>query len=690
MNNERYTLSTERIAEIANEYIPDMAFKDYFKELAEFMTLIQLTLKMAENEELCKLDMEAAKKLNQRLYKDILPENYENSYGNPDHMFRLTEKEKCDPKLGQYLCFLYSELRGLIPCAFEKRVEIITIYQELFIEIYNIFSYAFMDEKQPDPLQVHDALYWFQRDNLDILMEDRILDQISYKRDFAFNIIKKADLKDQRYLYDFGEYISDNEIEISKFLSLQKKEDIEAMARTFTEGYRVGFVKSGKDLNKKTSVNIRYNLGFELIIREAIKQFEDMGLHTILYRNPSFTVNKNGYNRTGYYGAVPNRQYDYDHREDNALFLDQEFIQRKLDVMKSVYEDNKELAAGFAGPAVMETFGEEPFDPESSDNSLRLSEKQRKLSVDYTDKAGRLTNNYIKREERSFTIIAYPVPEIGKDFEAIFRETIKVNTLDYKKYEKMQQLIIDVLDKAERVHILGRKDAGNETDMTVELFKLGDPLKESIFENCVADVNIPLGEVFTSPLLEGTRGLLHVSQVYLNELLFKDLRIRFEDGMIVDYSCGNFDNEEENRKYIEENILYNHKTLPLGEFAIGTNTYAYRMSRDYDIGRKLPILIGEKTGPHFAVGDTCYSHEEDVRVFNPDGKEIVAKYNSVSEKRKEKPEEAYFYCHTDITIPYHELGLITAINAKGEGTDIIKDGLFVLDGLSELNVPLLS
>ena len=61
-------------------------------------------------------------------------------------------------------------------------------------------------------------------------------------------------------------------------------------------------------------------------------------------------------------------------------------------------------------------------------------------------------------------------------------------------------------------------------------------------------------------------------------------------------------------------------------------------------------------GPHFAVGDTCYSWEEDVKTFNPDGKEIVAKENEISALRNEDLSKAYFSCHTDITIPYDELG----------------------------------
>ncbi len=46
----------------------------------------------------------------------------------------------------------------------------------------------------------------------------------------------------------------------------------------------------------------------------------------------------------------------------------------------------------------------------------------------------------------------------------------------------------------------------------------------------------------------------------------------------------------------------NHETLPMGEFAIGTNTTAYRMARDFDIADKLPILIAEKTGASLCSG----------------------------------------------------------------------------------------
>ena len=78
---------------------------------------------------------------------------------------------------------------------------------------------------------------------------------------------------------------------------------------------------------------------------------------------------------------------------------------------------------------------------------------------------------------------------------------------------------------------------------------------------------------------------------------------------------------------------------------------------------------------------------EDLRVYNPDGKEIVAKDNEISIMRKTEIDKAYFNCHTDITIPYNELGEIVVHTKEDENICIIKEGRFVLVGTEELNKP---
>jgi leucyl aminopeptidase (aminopeptidase T) len=408
-----------------------------------------------------------------------------------------------------------------------------------------------------------------------------------------------------------------------------------------------------------------------------------MGLKPTIYRASNSIFHKKGVNKIGYFGADANKQYLYDHKDDIALFLDKKLVNRKLEVLTAAYEEVSDKAAKYAGPAVMEVFGEKPFAPVIKKEAATLSKEQQKLTAEYNGASADIVDKYIHGEERSYTIIAFPVPDIGGKFEEIFDETVKLNTLDYTTYERIQATIIDTLNKADYVEIKGMN--GNRTDLRVELYKLSNPKKETIFENCVADVNIPVGEVFTSPVLEGTNGKLHVSRVFLEELEYKNLEIDFKDGMIADYTCTNFDSEEKNKSYVKENVLFNHETLPMGEFAIGTNTTAYMTAKKYNIESLFPILIAEKTGPHFAVGDTCYSRCEDIAVYNEDGKEIVARDNSVSILRKTNPQKAYFACHTDITIPYDELGSIVAYSKNGESYTIIEKGRFVLEGTDELN-----
>lgn len=86
--------------------------------------------------------------------------------------------------------------------------------------------------------------------------------------------------------------------------------------------------------------------------------------------------------------------------------------------------------------------------------------------------------------------------------------------------------------------------------------------------------------MFTSPVLAGTEGLLHVSQVYIGDFQFKNFRMEFKDGKITNYSCDNFADPEEGKKLIRQQILKNHDTLPMGEFAIGTNTTAYAVAQE--------------------------------------------------------------------------------------------------------------
>ncbi|MFR5601599.1 MAG: aminopeptidase [Lachnospiraceae bacterium] len=673
---ERYELALERICSIKAEETVEEPFRFFFRKTAGFIEMMAAVTEKLQTGELETAGLEELQEINRQMYQDILPESYETSYANPAYAVSMLGAD-----FGRLLSFLYGEIRGQIVFAYESRLMEITILNEVFIEVYNLF-----EGELPTVQSVKDVLYWFTSDYCDRTVDYRVREGLDPRLSFAVDIIMQEDLKDLRYLYRFGEYISPSETAVASFLNTLPQETIDLMADTYTEGYRKGFQVMGRSLEGKKTVMIRYELGFERMIRKAILNFRAMGLEPVLSRAAVWSVSRNPNRKVGYYGASPNKQYDYDHRYDSALYMTKAFKERKLAVLRTAYEAYKDLAAVYAGPAVVETFGEEGFCPVNKEEAWKLSEKQEKLTRDYNNEAARILNEYIPGDETSFTIIAFPVPAIGSDFEEIFRETIAINTLEYETYQKIQQALIDRLDQAEYVMITGKEE--NQTRLKVMLHPLTDPASQTKFENCVADVNIPLGEVFTSPVLKGTEGTLQVSSVYIGDIQFKNLTMEFADGRVTEYSCDNFPDREQGRNLVKQVILKNHPSLPMGEFAIGTNTTAYAMAERFDIIQKLPILIVEKMGPHFAVGDTCYSWSEDCAVYNPDKKEIIARDNEISLLRKEDVSQAYFNCHTDITIPYRELDEIYGVTADGQKLPVIADGRFVVPGTESLNRPL--
>lgn len=678
---ERRKLAEERIFGIADETSVRKPYRDFFRRTAEFLMTCADVADRVLSGELDKAPLEELKAVNMALYTDIRPENYAGSWGNPAYAVRMAGET------GRYLTAVYAEIRAAIPAVFEGRTLDLVILEELFLELYSFFTSPESDMPEEEiARRVHDIFYYHMFDYADRMIPLRNRESLDPDADFGKKIMMESDLSDLRYLYRYGEYISDTEIRTAEYLNSLPEETVRKMADTFVNGFLDGFRVSGRSWEKKKTVQFRWHLGFERMMRYAAEDFRKEGLEPVVPRRIHGSMNRARSRETGYYGTSANRQYDYDHRYDMAAWYDKAMKERKLEVLRTNYAGEEMLARAYAGPAVLEVFGEAAFAPENKKEAWSLTEKQEKLVQSYTSETMAVVNRYIPGGETTFTIIAFPLPDIGENFKKIFEETIRVNTLDNDTYRRIQQKIIDVLDTASYAEVYGR--GGNRTNLRIALYPLKDRTKESRFENCVADVNIPAGEVFTSPVLKGTEGLLHVQNVFIDGYHFRDLEVTFRDGRTVSATCKNFADEEENRKLVKQVILRDHESLPIGEFAIGTNTTAYAMGVRYGIQAQLPILIAEKTGPHFAVGDTCYSWMEDVPVHNPDGREMIAKDNEISRQRAEDPGKAYFGCHTDITIPYSELDSVLAVLEDGTKIPILQGGRFVLPGTSELNEPL--
>ena len=681
----RYTMAMDRIREIPGENAADPLFVPYFEEGARLLSMLQEHAEFLAANSAEECDEASLLARNRELYEEVLPGNYERSFANPSYAVKVLGDE-----FGALLSALRYEIRSAIPFVYRAERERFLIRAELFLEVYTAFTVAFAEKNggRPAAEQIRSIIRQYLADYAQEEMLYHVSDRLIEGNRRIYDMVM-SDSFGVRQMCLTGEYVTNDEIVCMEEIGRLSEDRINEIAEAITEGYRRGFINNGKNLSAKKTTAFIFHLGFERIVRACVPRFEKMGLKVILSAEVPSLFHEYRRGEAGYCGADPNPQYYYDHREDPALFLDEALRTRRIEGLSNAYRALRNKTLLYAGPAVIETFGRVPFHPSVKKEAPSYNTAQKALRTEYEIKADALYADAVAARNRSYTIIAFPMPSISDDrseYSRILDAVIEINTMDNSMYESVQGRMIDVLCRAGFVEVKGMN--GNRTSLRIRLAEPEDPESEANFENCTADLNIPAGEVFTTPVLEGTQGILHVKGAFLDGLYYRDLAIEFTDGRVSGYSCRNFENDESCRRYIEENILFHHKALPMGECAIGTNTTAYAAAYRFGILDRLPILIAEKTGPHFAVGDTCYARDEENRVYNPDGREIIAKENSVTACRKKDPEKAYFGCHMDITIPYEELGEFTAVKKDGTRIPILSKGRFVLEGTQILNKPL--
>lgn len=603
------------------------------------------------------LTLERLREVNGYWYAPLGSEAYEDDFANPDfaaQAFGLSE--------GQHLSAFRYDVFGLLSAAAHHETGVIA----RFLETLDKLSKA-------GPAAAETVIRDYYRSPDRAQLAGMLRRRFDPRENTLGERLETACTGDLSFLFLHGLKVDRAHEEMASFLFGLPESDLRDIGDTLADAYSLGLREDGKDSFKSRNVvTVILPMGGEALFRHIRASFDRVGLlaHAApVHRTPS------------------NRQANYDHRFKYALYLDQNTVDNQIAMRREVFDELSGVLHAYSGVAHVGLFGEQPFSPSPRKSMVRADREMSALYNRFTQLGAALQQDHLPQYETSFSMISFPSPEIGPAFHEIFRDCVKVNTLSNSDYRPVQGALITAMDGAERVRVLGAP--GNDTDITVILHPLSDPGKETAFENCLASVNIPVGEVFTSPVLQGTNGVLHVSEAFLDGLKYTDLRMVFRDGEAVEWSCSNFDDPEKGREYIRENIFYPHESLPLGEFAIGTNTVAYAMGVKHGIMGLLPVLILEKTGPHFAVGDTCYKREEDQARFDSDsGKRLVAVENERSALRSTDPDRAYTNRHVDITLPYSGLDSIRAIHPDGRQVFLMRGGRFVLPGTEMLNLPL--
>ena len=96
MIEERYELAVGRIREIRTEQTVDGMFQDYFQKLADFVIMIDELRNVLSDGSYNDLSMEELRRWNQRLYFDILPEQYEKNGISADVIVVDPPRKGCD------------------------------------------------------------------------------------------------------------------------------------------------------------------------------------------------------------------------------------------------------------------------------------------------------------------------------------------------------------------------------------------------------------------------------------------------------------------------------------------------------------------------------------------------------------------------------------------------------------------
>ena len=154
-----------------------------------------------------------------------------------------------------------------------------------------------------------------------------------------------------------------------------------------------------------------------------------------------------------------------------------------------------------------------------------------------------------------------------------------VCNLDYTKMEKAMNPLVELMNKTDKVHILGEG-----TDLT---FSIKDIPAEKYF----GTFNIPDGEVATAPVRNSVNGYItYNTETTYNGITFHNVRFEFQDGKIIKATA----NKE---KEINEILNTDEGARYIGEFALGLNPYVENVIGDTLFDEKI------RGSFHFTPGD---------------------------------------------------------------------------------------
>ena len=165
----------------------------------------------------------------------------------------------------------------------------------------------------------------------------------------------------------------------------------------------------------------------------------------------------------------------------------------------------------------------------------------------------------IRVPKTKWVVLRWPTPSMAQQAnsstEAFENFYFEVCTLDYSRMRQAIMPLKELMDRTDQVRLTS---AG--TDLTFSI-------KDIPSVGCSGDRNIPDGECFTAPVRDSVNGVIQFNTPTLyHGMTFTDVRLRFEDGQIVE-ATGN------RMEKLKEIFDTDDGARYIGEFAIGFNPY---------------------------------------------------------------------------------------------------------------------
>ena len=189
----------------------------------------------------------------------------------------------------------------------------------------------------------------------------------------------------------------------------------------------------------------------------------------------------------------------------------------------------------------------------------------------------------IRIKKTRWVVLRWPHPSMAQQAEMSTESFedfyFNVCTLDYAKMSRAMQPLKQLMERTDRVRLVGP----NDTDLSFSI--RGIPAIP-----CDGRVNIPDGEVFTAPVRDSVNGVIHFNcPTIYRGVTHNDVRFFFEHGRIVEATSSNTDK-------LTELLDTDEGARYVGEFAIGFNPYCTKPMKD--------ILFDEKIAGsiHFTPG----------------------------------------------------------------------------------------